>query len=71
MLVFETRADYAVVRRQVSIREASEAAGAMLSGRTAVYASDDEAILSAFDQKMTLDLSSEPLEISVAREVLE
>ena len=57
-VAFEMRGDYAVVRRQRSLRELSEEWRASNGRRTAAYASDDEAVASAFADAAAEDPSA-------------
>ena len=49
-LAFEVKADYVIIRRQDSLREASAKIRGLTNGRAPIYADDDEAVLSAFGE---------------------
>lgn len=70
LLAFEVQADYVVVRRQRSLREASDAARALTAGRVARCASDDEAVQSAFDHAKAENLGEEIAVIEIRPEDL-
>ena len=48
-LAFEMKSGYLTVSRQASLHEVSDAIRESTRGNTSTYATDDEAILSAFD----------------------
>jgi AbrB family looped-hinge helix DNA binding protein len=69
-LAFEVKADYVVVRRQDSLKEASARIRESTHGRTPMYGDDDEAVLSAFGEVDQGELGDELFVVRVTPEDL-